>query len=60
MAWATSLVSRDQRGLALGGSFCGCTLWLTGLSGAGKTTIAFAIEELLVAKGNNFISPPLL
>ena len=31
--------------------FCGCTLWLTGLSGAGKTTISFAVEEYLVSRG---------
>jgi adenylylsulfate kinase-like enzyme len=26
----------------------GCTLWFTGLSGAGKTTIAFALEKTLI------------
>ncbi|CAI9588010.1 unnamed protein product, partial [Staurois parvus] len=26
----------------------GCTVWLTGLSGAGKTTLGFALEEYLV------------
>jgi 3'-phosphoadenosine 5'-phosphosulfate synthase len=31
--------------------FRGCTIWFTGLSGAGKTTIAFALEEYLVARG---------
>ena len=30
--------------------FSGCTVWLTGLSGAGKSTIAFAIEEYLRRK----------
>ena len=48
-------VSRENRGKALGrggrGRFLGCTIWFTGLSGAGKTTIAFALEEYLVAKG---------
>jgi len=29
----------------------GCVLWLTGLSGSGKTTIAFALEEELFACG---------
>jgi adenylyl-sulfate kinase len=29
----------------------GFTVWLTGLSGAGKTTIAFALEELLLKQG---------
>ena len=27
--------------------FCGCTLWLTGLSGAGKTTIATFVRDFL-------------
>jgi len=27
--------------------FRGCTIWFTGLSGAGKTTIAFALEATL-------------
>lgn len=46
-------VSRDKRGKALGqrGGFRGCTIWLTGLSGAGKTTISFALEEYLVSQG---------
>jgi len=29
--------------------FCGCTLWLTGLSGAGKTTIATFVRDFLKA-----------
>jgi 3'-phosphoadenosine 5'-phosphosulfate synthase len=46
-------VSRDKRGQAIGqrGGFRGCTIWFTGLSGAGKTTISFALEEYLVGKG---------
>jgi len=46
-------VSRDKRGKALGQrqGFRGCTIWLTGLSGAGKTTISFALEEYLVSQG---------
>lgn len=63
--WATSLqkatnvtfqaqhVSRAKRGQVLGsrGGFRGCTVWFTGLSGAGKTTISFALEEYLVSQG---------
>jgi len=30
---------------------CPATFWLTGLSGAGKSTVAFALERALVAKG---------
>ncbi|KAJ1141789.1 hypothetical protein NDU88_008117 [Pleurodeles waltl] len=43
-------VSRSKRGQIVGtrGGFRGCTVWLTGLSGAGKTTLGFALEEYLV------------
>lgn len=45
-------VSRAKRAKVLGaGQFRGCTVWFTGLSGAGKTTISFAVEEYLVMKG---------
>ncbi|KAM6442623.1 bifunctional 3'-phosphoadenosine 5'-phosphosulfate synthase 2 isoform 1-T1 [Liasis olivaceus] len=46
-------VSRNKRGQVLGtkGGFRGCTVWLTGLSGAGKTTIGFALEEYLMSHG---------
>ena len=30
-----------------------CTIWLTGLSGAGKSTIANALEQALVARGRH-------
>ncbi|KAG5267011.1 hypothetical protein AALO_G00238830 [Alosa alosa] len=44
-------VSRIKRGQVVGtrGGFRGCTVWLTGLSGAGKTTVGFALEEYLVS-----------
>ncbi|XP_045147606.1 bifunctional 3'-phosphoadenosine 5'-phosphosulfate synthase 2 [Echinops telfairi] len=44
-------VSRNKRGQVVGtrGGFRGCTVWLTGLSGAGKTTVSFALEEYLVS-----------
>lgn len=44
-------VSRRKRGQIVGtrGGFRGCTVWLTGLSGAGKTTLGFALEEYLVS-----------
>ncbi|KAK2155195.1 hypothetical protein LSH36_246g01012 [Paralvinella palmiformis] len=46
-------VSRAKRGQILGqkGGFRGCTIWFTGLSGAGKTTISFALEDYLVSQG---------
>ncbi|XP_037299067.1 bifunctional 3'-phosphoadenosine 5'-phosphosulfate synthase [Manduca sexta] len=45
-------VSRAKRSRALGSrAFRGSTVWFTGLSGAGKTSIAFALEAYLVSKG---------
>ncbi|KOX68057.1 Bifunctional 3'-phosphoadenosine 5'-phosphosulfate synthase [Melipona quadrifasciata] len=46
-------VSRAKRGQAIGSirGFRGCTVWLTGLSGAGKTSIAFQVEAILVNHG---------
>ncbi|XP_017318797.1 bifunctional 3'-phosphoadenosine 5'-phosphosulfate synthase 1 isoform X1 [Ictalurus punctatus] len=46
-------VSRNKRGQAVGtrGGFRGCTVWLSGLSGAGKTTVSMALEEHLVCHG---------
>ncbi|XP_017842958.1 bifunctional 3'-phosphoadenosine 5'-phosphosulfate synthase isoform X1 [Drosophila busckii] len=46
-------VTRETRGRNLGLSrgFRGCTVWLTGLSGAGKTSIAFELEAYLVSRG---------
>ncbi|VDD86238.1 unnamed protein product [Enterobius vermicularis] len=46
-------VTRRERGNRLGcyPGFRGCTIWLTGLSGAGKTTVAFATEKVLTELG---------
>ncbi|XP_050307393.1 bifunctional 3'-phosphoadenosine 5'-phosphosulfate synthase-like [Anthonomus grandis grandis] len=47
-------VSREKRAQILGQGqkvFRGCTVWFTGLSGAGKTSISFALEEYLVSNG---------
>jgi 3'-phosphoadenosine 5'-phosphosulfate synthase len=33
------------------GKFRGCTIWFTGFSGAGKSTIAFALEQYLINRG---------
>ncbi|XP_028144521.1 bifunctional 3'-phosphoadenosine 5'-phosphosulfate synthase [Diabrotica virgifera virgifera] len=46
-------VSRAKRGQILGHlrGFRGCTVWFTGLSGAGKTSIAFELEAYLVSHG---------
>ncbi|XP_067053688.1 bifunctional 3'-phosphoadenosine 5'-phosphosulfate synthase-like isoform X3 [Acropora muricata] len=46
-------VTRDKRGQVVGtrGGFRGCTVWFTGLSGAGKTTISMALEDYLCRQG---------
>jgi len=44
-----SHLSREQRWQALGTS--GATIWMTGLSGSGKSTIATAVEHTLVSSG---------
>ena len=47
-------VNRSTRAAKLGvkgAKFRGCTIWFTGLSGAGKTTVSFALEEYLVSRG---------
>lgn len=42
-------ISREERAVAVGKhpGFRGCTIWFTGLSGAGKTTISFELERTL-------------
>src|SRR5437588_11984567 len=42
-------VTREARETLLGQK--GCTLWFTGLSGSGKSTIAFTLEHALVQRG---------
>ncbi|PVU96409.1 hypothetical protein BB561_001194 [Smittium simulii] len=45
ISWHHSQVSRDSRESAFGNK--GATIWLTGLSGSGKSTIAVALEKKL-------------
>lgn len=44
-------VTRDERAAILGHhkGYRGCTIWFTGLSGAGKTTISFGLEKMLTS-----------
>jgi len=49
ITWHEGAVSRDARGALLGGR--GATLWFTGLSGSGKSTVATAVEQALVSGG---------
>ncbi|MGO9489073.1 MAG: adenylyl-sulfate kinase [Solirubrobacteraceae bacterium] len=47
--WQGSRVTRDRRWQELGHG--GATLWFTGLPGAGKSTVAAAVEERLLELG---------
>ena len=46
-------VTRGMRSMTFGyrGKFTGCTVWFTGLSGSGKTTVSFALENRLCSQG---------
>jgi adenylylsulfate kinase len=49
LTWQGGLVSAKDRSALLGQR--GCVVWLTGLSGSGKSTIARALEARLVSEG---------
>lgn len=49
--WHEGNLTRDERWKALGVK--GCTLWFTGLSASGKSTIASALEQVLVNEGTH-------
>ncbi|MEM0983839.1 MAG: adenylyl-sulfate kinase [Planctomycetota bacterium] len=49
ITWHDGNITRDERWKALGSK--GITLWFTGLSGSGKSTIAVALEQALVNAG---------
>lgn len=51
LTWHESSVSREERQQFLNQK--GVTLWMTGLSGSGKSTIACILEQLLLSKGKN-------
>ena len=50
-------VSRQQRGIShdVERKFRGCVVWFTGLSGAGKSTVAMGVEKELVSRGNSLL-----
>lgn len=49
VVWHSGDVTRSERGKLTGQH--GVTLWFTGLSGSGKSTIAVALERVLLARG---------
>lgn len=51
ITWHEGTVTRAEREKSLGQK--GCTLWMTGLSASGKSTIAVALEQVLVQRGRH-------
>jgi adenylylsulfate kinase len=49
ITWHEGHVTREERNGLLKQK--GCTIWFTGLSGSGKSTIAFTLEHALVQRG---------
>ncbi|MEQ9208158.1 MAG: adenylyl-sulfate kinase [Phycisphaerales bacterium] len=50
IVWHDGQITPDDRAKVLGHQ--GCTLWLTGLSGSGKSTVAVALEHALIKQGH--------
>jgi adenylylsulfate kinase len=50
VTWHEGHVTRDERAALLKQK--GATIWFTGLSGSGKSTIAFTLEHALVQRGH--------
>lgn len=46
-----ALFTPEERHALIGGGHKGCTLWITGLSGSGKSTIGAALEKELLEMG---------
>ena len=51
VGWQRSRLTRESRWESLGQA--GATVWFTGLPGAGKSTIAAAVEECVIARGQS-------
>ncbi len=51
ITWHESTISREDRWKALGAR--GATLWFTGLSASGKSTLASELERILVSRGRH-------
>ncbi len=51
ITWHEGDVTREERGKNLGQR--GATVWMTGLSASGKSTVAVALEKVLLARGKH-------
>lgn len=50
VTWHDGNVTREERAACL--QQVGCTVWFTGLSASGKSTIAVAVEQVLIQRGH--------
>jgi len=50
ITWHDGSVTREERAACL--QQVGCTVWFTGLSASGKSTIAVAVEQVLIQRGH--------
>eukprot|EP00656_Telonema_subtile_P007567 TRINITY_DN1354_c0_g1_i1.p1 TRINITY_DN1354_c0_g1~~TRINITY_DN1354_c0_g1_i1.p1 ORF type:complete len:247 (+),score=65.18 TRINITY_DN1354_c0_g1_i1:151-891(+) len=51
IVWSEALLKPEDRANLLNAGHNGCTLWMSGLSGSGKSTIAAALEQELLEMG---------
>ncbi len=51
ITWHEGEVTREERQANMGHK--GCTVWMTGLSGSGKSTVAVAFEQVLLQQGRH-------
>jgi adenylylsulfate kinase len=51
ITWHASAVTAEERHANMGQK--GCTLWMTGLSASGKSTVAVALEQVLMQRGKH-------
>jgi len=51
VVWSDALMTKEERQKYLGASHAGATLWVTGLSGSGKSTVGAALEHKLLQRG---------
>jgi adenylylsulfate kinase len=51
ITWHEGNVTAEERQKNMGQK--GCTLWMTGLSGSGKSTVAVALEQVLLQQGKH-------
>ncbi|MGH7818180.1 MAG: adenylyl-sulfate kinase [Candidatus Binatia bacterium] len=51
ITWHEGEVTREERHRNLGQK--GATIWMTGLSGSGKSTVAVALEQVLLQRGKH-------